>query len=301
MNSRYCLVRYRLSAMDLSFKKIVWFSMLLCCGTWLTGCLPDPLVVDGIPVMKPKIVVSSRVTSDETVVVLLTKSVGALEASEDSDPEELLELITLNDAEVTIEHNGISYELTSIGNGLYGSVEIPLQPGDDYFLSVESPTLGTVTASTKVMEKVDFNSVDARTFDNGYDTLAEVTFTFNDPVGKNYYMLNVQHLTREGEAEDLLNPDMFTYLMDDIAFENQEYYGRQRAVTRRDFKPGDTVGLFLSNINKEYYDFMRTRLDSRFNFSDFLGEPLNYPTNVKGGLGFFNLYIPDVRILELEE
>jgi hypothetical protein len=285
--------------MDLNFKKSISFFIPLC-GAWLFACLPDPLRVDDVPQLRPKIVVSSRVTSDEGVVVLLTRSVSALEANEDSDPEELLELIAIPDAQVSITHNGTSYPLSFQGNGLYGSLEIPLQPGEVYELLVETPSLGSVTATTEVMQKVDFNFVSARTYDNGFDTLAEVTYSFNDPPGKNFYMLNVQHLTQGSEAEDLLNPDMFTYLTDDIAFENQEYYVRQQASTRRDFEPGDTVGIFLSNINEAYYDFMRTKLDSRFNFSDFLGEPVNYATNVNGGLGFFNLYIPDVRILELE-
>jgi hypothetical protein len=267
----------------------------------LISCLPEPLPVNGVPQLKPRIVVSTQLTSDQSLVILLTKSVGALEADEDSDPEELLNQIAIKDASVTLHHDDLTYVLTTLGNGLYTSGQIPLEANDVYTLVVESPTMGTVYASTIVQAKVSFAFLEASIFYNGYDTLAEVAYGFNDPVGANFYMFNVQRLTNDIEPEDVLNPEIFIELMSDKSFEGNEYFVRERIAARRDFIPGDTIGIFLSNISAEYFDFMNLRIDSRFNFSDFLGEPANYPSNVEGGLGFFNLYIPDVRILELEE
>jgi len=31
-----------------------------------------------------------------------------------------------------------------------------------------------------------------------------------------------------------------------------------------------------------------------------LGEPVNYPSNVAGGLGWFTLHFPDVRVIRVE-
>jgi hypothetical protein len=56
----------------------------------------------------------------------------------------------------------------------------------------------------------------------------------------------------------------------------------------------------LASISKPYYDFLKVRSDNRFSFVEFAGEPINYPTNVQGGYGFFNLHTPDVRIFVLE-
>lgn len=267
----------------------------------VSACLPEPLAVDNIPQLKPKIVVSSQMTTNQTVAVLLTKSVGALDASDDSDPQELLDQIALNDATVTLRHNDQTYAFTFVENGLYNSSQIPLVAGDEYELIVESASLGTVTASTHVMARVEFDFVEASIYDNGFDTLADVRYSFTDLLGENFYMINVQRLTRDVEPEDLLNPDVFMELIEaGPPFDGLTHSYNNRIISRRDFMPGDTIGVFLSNISKEYYDFMQLRMDSRFNFADFLGEPANYPTNIKGGLGFFNLYIPDVRILELE-
>jgi Domain of unknown function (DUF4249) len=68
----------------------------------------------------------------------------------------------------------------------------------------------------------------------------------------------------------------------------------------RKFSKGDTVAVFLSNISEEYYAFLKARNDRRYNLSAFASEPLNFNSNVKGGLGYFNLHVPDARIFVLE-
>lgn len=279
------------------FKTILFLFGLII----VSGCLPEPLPVDGIPQLKPKIVVSTRLTSAQSVIVLLTKSVGALDASDDSDPEELISQIAINDARVVLQHESVTYLLEWVDNGLYTTGQIQLEPGQEYTLHVESPSMGRVQATTSVKRMVPFDFLEAQIFYNGYDTLAQISYGFTDPPGDNFYMLNVQRLTRSGGADDIINPEIFTELLNDESFTGNEYIDRIRIAVRRDFIPGDTLWISLSNISQEYFDFMTVRIDSRFNFSDFLGEPANYPSNVEGGLGFFNLYIPDVRILELQD
>lgn len=276
---------------------VLWFGAfagLMC------ACLPEPLPVGDIPQLQPKIVVSTQVTSDRSVAVLLTKSVGALDASEDSDPQELLDQIAINDAVVTVQLEDNTYEFFFVGNGVYTSGDLPLEPGYEYTLTVESVSMGVVTASTQAKKTVPFDYLQANIFYSGYDTLAEVSYGFTDPGERNVYMFNVQRLSGEFEAEDVLNPDIFIDLIDDQDIVNGTYQGRNRVELRRDFVPGDTVAIVLSNISEEYSTFMQVRKDARFNFAEFLGEPGNYPTNINGGLGFFNLHIPDVRILRLQ-
>ena len=81
---------------------------------------------------------------------------------------------------------------------------------------------------------------------------------------------------------------------------NGETHQETFRVFPRDFIPGDTIAVSLSNISKEYYDFMKLRIDNRYSFVEYLSEPVNYPTNVEGGKGFFNLYVPDVEFFVLE-
>ncbi len=284
-----------------SSSRIVWqrLSIIAVVAVLLAGCVPDPLDVDSIPQIQPKIVVSSQMVPGQAVAVLLTKSIGALDANDNSDPQQLLAQIVVDDATVAIEGNGNSYPLQYLNNGVYGAAAIPLNIGQSYTLRVTSTTLGSVHATTVVKPMIRFQEIEASLYYIGRDTLAEVNYTISDPVGKNWYMLNAQHVTGKNLQERLLNPWITTKLLDDAGFEGGT---RQDAfkVLFDEVEPGDTLAVFLSNVNKDYYDFMKIREDTRFGLADFLGEPINYPTNVEGGLGFFNLYIPDVRVFILE-
>ena len=290
--------------MDRNFCRQIVRWMIACCPLIFimifSGCLPEPLDVQGIPVVKPQIVVSTQIIPDQSVVVLLTKTFGALDASDDSDPEELLSQIAVDDATVTIIGPGGTYDLQPLDNGLYGGLVIPFIEGEEYELHVASESLGEVTATTTVKPLVPFDEIKAELVFNGFDdTLAQITYRLSDELERNWYMLNVQEIEREDLVENLLNPRAFTRLLDDLEF-NGEVHQETFRVFPRDFIPGDTIAVSLSNISKEYYDFIDLRLENRFSFVEYLSEPVNYPSNVKGGKGFFNLYIPDVKIFVLE-
>jgi hypothetical protein len=273
---------------------------ILLFGITTVSCIPDPLAVEGIPVVKPQIVVSSQIIPDQSLVILLTKSFGALDANGDSDPETLLNQIAIGDAEVTLVGPDETYELTPLTLGFYGGIIIPFEAGQEYTLYVDSPTLGEVHATTVVKPQVPFDAIEAKLFFNGVsDTLAQITHRFIDPVNKNWYMLNVQEVEQEDIIQNVINPRAFTRLLEDTEFENTGYEETFR-VFPREYDPGDTIAVSISNISEEYYRFMEMRQDNRFSFVEFLGEPVNYPTNVVGGKGFFNLYIPDIRTFVLE-
>ena len=52
---------------------------------WVAGWLPEPLPGKNLPDMKPQIVVSSQIIPDQSIAILLTKTFGALDASDDSE------------------------------------------------------------------------------------------------------------------------------------------------------------------------------------------------------------------------
>ncbi len=274
--------------------------MLITIVLLLVRCLPDPLEVDQVPVLERKIVVSSQLVPTQSVAVLLTSSFGALDANNDSDPQALLNQIAVNDAIVTIEGNGLLDTLNFLGNGVYGSTSIDFVTGTFYHLTAQSPTAGIINAVTQVKEQVLFNTINATIDDNGFDTLANIDYSFKDLPGRNFYMVNVQHISvkEPPKPEDLLNPDIFTTLTTDDPSHDEKIIGESfKVFFRRDFIPGDTILVQLANISEDYYYFLDSQRNNRFNFSNFLGEPLNYSTNVHGGLGWFTLHVPDVRLI----
>lgn len=272
----------------------VLFTMIVVCS-----CQPEPIPIDGLPEATPQIVVSTQIIDDQSLVVLLTKSFGALDASSDSDLEELLNQIAVNDALVTISGPDGTDTLLFLELGFYGGITIPFESGKEYTLTVRSETLGEVYATTTVKPQITFRDISAHLYYNGFDdTLAEVIYSFNDPPGKNWYMYNVQEVEREDLIENLINPSAYIRLIDDTDFDGTTYSELSR-VFSSDYSEGDTIIVTLSNVSEEYYDFLEKRIDNRYSFIEYLGEPVNYPSNVTGGKGFFNLYIPDVRTFVL--
>ncbi|NOT76942.1 MAG: DUF4249 domain-containing protein [Cyclobacteriaceae bacterium] len=264
----------------------------------MAGCIPDPLPVTDIEKPETKIVVSSQLVPGTGLVVFVTKSVGALEAGGNSDPEVLLEKIAIADATVTLRHGTQSDVLNNLGNGLYGGFNTPWSSGDVYELTVETSTLGTVSAITQVPQAIGFTSVDVQFYPTGFDSLLQVDYSLNDPVGRNFYMVSVQKFSQKQNLQSIINPRIFTHLTDDTSFDGKLFEEDFRTLFRS-FSKGDSVAVVMSNVSEDYYKFLKLRND-RFRFSEFSSEPFNYPTNVKGGYGFFNLHAPDIRVFVLE-
>lgn len=273
---------------------------VVCAVLILGACIPEPLEVSGIPKVKPEIVVSSQIIADHSLVVFLTKTFGALEASNESDPESVLNQIAVNDAVVTVEHNGAIDTLIRIDTGAYGGINFTFREGELYTLRVESPSLGTVTATTEVKPQILFEDVTGELYYDGFDdTLAQVSYAFNDPSEKNWYMINVLEVDHAELENNLLNPRDFSRLLNDEEF-NGKHYSEVFRIFPREFSRGDTIAVYLSNISEDYYNYMEKRLGNRFGIFEFVSEPVNYRTNVIGGRGFFNLYSPDIKFLVLE-
>lgn len=272
----------------------------VCYGSF--ACLPDPLEVRNIPVAKPEIVVSSQIIPDGSLVVFLTKTFGALEASNDSDPFDLIRQISIDDALVVLEGPNSMDTLLPLSHGIYAGINLSLVPGDAYTLRVNSASLGAVEATATVSSQVLFESLSVERYFNGFDdTLVQVSYVIEDPAVKNQYMINVQRFSlRDDIADQLLGPRVYTKLIDDTQYDGGIIADTLRA-TPRDIARGDTVAVFLSNIQQSYYDFMKLRLDNRVGFVEFISEPVNYPSNVTGGRGFFNLHVPDIRLFILDE
>ncbi len=265
----------------------------------LSGCIPAPLAIDDITQLKPKIVVSSQIGPTGLLIVLLTKSIGALDAGRGTDPQALINQIAISDAKVWLVHDGATDSLPNLGNGLYGSQNLNLQPNHDYVLRVKTKELGEVSAVTQLKERIPFRTVQATLYNTNYDSLALVNYSLQDPIGPNWYMVNVQKYSAKNDINAYLNPRVFTRLVRD-SINDGKIVEEQFKVLFRKFSKGDTVAVFLSNISQEYYGFLKLRNDRRYNLASFASEPLNFNTNVKGGLGYFNLHTPDVRVFVME-
>lgn len=280
-------------------KTLVNFLLVVVISIFVAACIPDPLPLDDIAKLQPKIVVSSQLVPGGALVVLVTKSVSALDAGWGSDPEELIRKVAITDAEVSITVGDATVPLPNLGTGLYGNINLDLQPNRDYMLKVKSPELGEVHSIAQAKPFIPFRTVQATLYKSRFDSTAIVRYSLQDPVGGNWYMVNIQNFSQTQKINSLLNPRIFTHLLSDSAF-NGKIWEEEFKVLFRKYKQGDTVAVTMASISKEYYQFLKARYDRRYSAGAFASEPLNYATNVVGGLGFFNLHVPDARIFVLE-
>jgi len=273
--------------------------MVLVAALWLSSCIPDPLDVEDLEFPKTRIVVSSLMLPGNSVAVLLTRSIGALEANKESDPRKLISEIAINDAEVTISFDNSVYRLNLLQDGVYQGIGIPLVAGRQCHLKVVSSSLGEVSATTEVQAPIYFNTVKAEPYVNEYqDHWAQVTYTIKDPPTPNYYLLNVQEAKRKDLAENILKPDAYTRQVEDKTFNDQEFSEMFRAMNKN-FYPGDSIEVSLSNVSLDYFNYVKLRLENQLDLVEVFSEPIYYPTNVRGGRGFFTLHLTDVRVIVL--
>lgn len=264
-----------------------------------SSCIPDPLEVTNVPALQPKIVIGSQVIPGQGLMVYVTRSIGALEAGWNSELEPLLEQIAIQDAVVVLVSDDRSDTLDHLRYGVYAGASDAIVGGKQYLLVVKSPTWGEVTATATAPPQVFFDDVEASLYKTGFDSLASVRYSLNDPAESNWYMVNVQKFSTTTEIDRYLNPRVFTRLVRDTAF-NGRRFEEEFNVIFQNYSEGDSVLITMSNISEDYFNYLHLRNESRYSLASFASEPLNFPSNVVGGYGYFNLHIPDARAFKLE-
>ncbi|NQZ78213.1 MAG: DUF4249 family protein, partial [Ekhidna sp.] len=258
----------------------------------LFACEPEPLPVSGVPIPEKTVVIGSQNLTDEFMVISVTESFDALSGGPRTSYDELIQSLLIDGLDITVQTDGDLYDLEpSPLPGIYLGSDVPEVPGSDYTLSFQNPfNQQLVEATATLQEFVGFDSVNISIDANEFDTLVSVGLKFADPVGPNWYMVNVQLINEDFD----LNINPFTELVTDEGMDG-DTIDYEFLVFFRDYAEGDTVLVSMANISKDYYDFLDLRTTRR-PFSGSLGEPINYPTNVQNGLGYFHMHIPDVRI-----
>jgi len=264
----------------------------------VVGCLPEPLPVEDIPKLESKLVISSQMLPRQGLTIVVTKSLGALDAGSDSDPQAVLEQIVVDDAVVTLHYSDRVDTLINVGSGVYEDLTVAWHQDISYTLNVKTESLGEVSSATELVTPVPFDSVHVRLVYSSLDSLLQVNYTLTDPPGKNYYVVSVQGFSNLQDLSSLLNPTIFNHLIEDTEFDGREMHGEFTTFFPR-FSRGDSIAVFLSTVSPEYFTFLQLRNDDEYNLATFASEPLRYPTNVQGGYGFFNLHVPNVRLFRL--
>lgn len=279
----------------------IFLSLFFLCG-FFTGCVPKPLEIDIAPA-EVKLVVSSQVIPNTTMIVTLSKSFGVLSYSEengDTATQYLLDQLLVDSAIITIRYAGFEDTLYPIlsAPGLYASVGTPSVLNEDYTLNIHDPGTGeTVWSTAKMLEQVSFDTVYASIDSSGTLPYTDVSFSFEDLTGANWYMVNFYTESNDSIQNGSPFSSNEGIPTETLLLSDAEFSGSYSNTHRLWNWVEDSLVVSISNISQEYYQYMQLRQKSNNFFTDLVKEPINYPSNINGGYGYFTTHFPDVRFI----
>ena len=253
------------------------------------------------------------------MTVLLTKSFSAL--SPDQNPlqadsadqiQTILNLL-VDSATVTVSYAGVTDTLFQIPGvpGIYTSLNTPQVVNETYDLTIVTKEGETLTSASEMLEYVPFDNVSPSVNRTTEDTTVIVDYTFTDIPGDNYYMVHFySRLDPDTTSSDSVNLDIntafqpgtnllqATHLISDKTFGGSVYSDSIHLVN---VQPNDSLAVTISNISEEYFNYLSLRKQASNWFTEIVQEPINYPSNIVGGYGFFNTHFPDVRLYDMND
>ena len=270
-----------------------------------TSCQPRPIRVE-LYQAETKLVVSSQVIPNSIMIVAVSKSFAALDQVGEQDStgnNNALDQILVSNAKVTITYDGIETSLFDVPNapGFYASVTMPQKPNKEYVLKVYDPETGLhASASATMLDKISFDSVNVVRGEGKDSVNVQLKYSFSDPADEmNWYMVNVYSTSSDTSQSnspfEKQTADQVTILLSDVAFNGEVFNGKRNLYNWT----SDTIVASISNISQGYFNYLSARKRGGNIVSSLMGEPINYPTNVVGGYGFFTTHFPDIRILYL--
>ncbi len=260
------------------------------------SCRPKPIDinVDSAP---SKLVVFSHAIPNNVMIISLTKSFSALDGLTEAQFADLL----VSDAFVQVKVDGIVYDFYELTPGFYASFTSVISDAKEFEL-IASHDGETITSNTSTSTKVNFKTFQPIVEKTISDTNVFLQLAFDDiPNQQNYYMINVYRKNASGGVDGVNyfnngnNTLAETILLSDLEF-NGTY---DKTIKFDNLYHLDSIAVTLSNISKEYYNYLTIRTQSGSLFNQLNLEPLNYPTNIENGYGFFNAHIPDVKFDDL--
>lgn len=297
------------------------FSLLtfLASLTLLTGCEPDPIDIE-LPAHEPRLVIASGLASvrdstlgvfDSALVVVVTRSLSALSgASEQPQDSALVSGQLVPHARVELLGGGQSWTLQSLGGGAYALIDPPLTPGAAYTLFVTDSASGLhCEATTTYLPQIRFDYVKPTVTRADHDTAVVLEYQLTDRPGSSFYM--VQYTTQKGMQARLAvagggaaDPNaLLGSLQADLRLLTDNDFTNGRYTLREQIPVGgqDTLLLNVAQVSEDYFRFLQAYRKSGKFFNQITGEPINLPTNVRNGYGFFGLHALHAELIDLSQ
>jgi hypothetical protein len=293
-------------------KNILFCAIL---GTILiaNACVVNPRPLDiEIDDVEQQEVIASFALPPQELLVTFTRTFSALITGEDSiglNDANIADLVLVDSALVTLRYAGRTDTLFKLFPGVFATINAAQIDNEKYTLFAKDFKTGKeVMAETTILPSVDLDAVASEFVAPGdtsgfFDSLYTFRATFNDPVGvENYYLITYTGISDFQGGLATLGGNVFKFKPSQFAVITDQAKGDGEQISFAPFTAGnvnDTLVVALSNITKGYYDFLSAYKKSGNLFNQILGEPINLPTNVMGGNGYFAMIRPKLKIVVL--
>ena len=244
----------------------------------------------------------------------------------------------VQNATVSVYENGRLSETLSNGNFSdfkgwntpidcnYGSFNLPPIPGNTYRIEVKTEQYGILSATYVHPQQGEVDTLEIKILSPhpSYTNAKIVQFkvTFVDPLGENFYQIEIGRQSQampdpnRGQVGiDFTDPaykeanEMFPKIYFPRTFTDVYFNGKR---TSLDFKsiifehpdnPTQTnnyYSVYLSNISKEYYYYLKAINLQEVNRDDPFAQPVKVENNIQNGFGIFTGYTQTVKYFKFE-
>lgn len=275
----------------------------------LLSCEPQPIPIT-LAEPPAKLVVSSQIIPDRVMLVGLTRTFGTLEAAAQGDSltDAFLEKILVDSALVTVGYGDKTDTLEMISPGVYAGANVLQETDGSYTLYAHDPKTGeTVTATSVMQREVRFDRVTPEVVYRDGEATVEISYAFrDDPTVPNWYLVNFYRKVSLGREQlDInnyfergSNEQVEFDLISDENLKDPEYAALRRLEA---VNASDTIAVSIANVSRGYYEFLSLYKRAGNVLTRVSGEPVDYPTNVVNGYGYFTTQVPDIRFFDLNE
>lgn len=278
--------------------------MVLLSAAFLDSCVEDTTIPTTDSAYVP--VIYGTIT-DQNIRqgIQITSSRGYFDKKENARIADALVVLCEDSAAI---HRTYILTQDSVGSGVYMTRdEMRGRPGWTYSLQVKMDfnhdgTVETYTAESKMPKKVDLDSLAIEKIKEGDYTMYAVNISAVDPKDENYYF-----------GKYSINGKLYNAISKYILFDDMSLNGQKiRGLTIHYFfdrtdkdqfsdddakdmifmSSGDKITLQVSNINKDYWDFISDCINQENGSNPMFGGPAtNISTNISNGArGFFTAY-----------
>ncbi|MBK8624036.1 MAG: DUF4249 domain-containing protein [Saprospiraceae bacterium] len=273
----------------------------------LTSCedfFETTLELDPPPFEKTLVIDCIAHTAQDTIEMRISRNAGILE---DIEVNELI----VNDAEVFFNINGVNMQAERFTPGFPSQsknnyrliLPTPLKANDEVSIEVTHKDFEKAAATINILPNIAIQSA-TFTEDGGLDRdgdeRSKVTVTLNDPIGKNYYAVQILAPYWDEEISPTyissLDPSVFeSFEGNTVLLTDDGYDGKEKIIDfqiyrlSKDSAEGN-VKLVWYSISEEFYQYSRSLLAHKNTADNPFGTPVPVTTNIKQGTGIFAIH-----------